>query len=165
MEGKGGKWKALLRGDSQPSQPALKHPGGNRSRALVVALGDVHSRALPTPHRWLLMLRHYYFWLSQLLCKGWFSASFTRPCKAVSGMLGDQVGPPAATSLQCPSAPRGQPCPGCPPVCIRWELVAALGQGRAGAPLPGLQLDVGLHGEGAETKCYFESVPYDFFFL
>jgi len=65
MDGKGGEWKALPRGDSQPWQPSLEHPGGSRSRtlvgALMVAFGDAHNRTLPTPHQWLLTLHCCYF--------------------------------------------------------------------------------------------------------
>lgn len=62
MDGKGGERKAVLRGHSWPSQPALEHPGGSESGAFVVAPGgDAHRHG---PPRCLLPLRRCYFWLS-----------------------------------------------------------------------------------------------------
>lgn len=62
MDGKGGERKAVLRGHSWPSQPALEHPGGSKSGAFVVAPGgDAHRHG---PPRCLLPLRRCYFWLS-----------------------------------------------------------------------------------------------------
>lgn len=48
MDGKGGERKAVLRGHSWPSQPALEHPGGSESGAFVVAPGgDAHGHGPP----------------------------------------------------------------------------------------------------------------------
>lgn len=135
---KGGGWKMLLRGSSRPSQPELEHiqdsPGGT---------WWCPRPEPPPPHWWLLTPRHCYFQLSQLLWKGWFSASFPRPWKAASGILGDGAGP---TSQLCPLVPQSAHC------ASWWLSLANTGLGH---PLPALQLDVGLHGEGAEARCYF----------
>lgn len=88
--------------------PGPHSQSSSTSRTLLVAPGNAHGRSLPALHWWLLTPRHCCFQLSQPLWKGWFSASFTRACKAASGVLGAGVGP---TSQPCPLVPQGWPCP------------------------------------------------------